>query len=229
MGPGHGGLIEIKVGRAGRRSCADRAEEEWDGRAQRWPTIWVDWHAVALVGGALCAVRLDAWALTVDDFPKSWEGAVVFTHISFGLAVLTLLLGRLGWRMTSPPPPPLATPFDPWVGIAALSVHVLIYALLLMVPLVGIVPAVCARAIAAVVRPLRNRFTLGARPHAGRLGEERARAARQRSADSRVASCARRPRPPLCAERRHASSNAAGRRLPPLTGGLSPLLSRASP
>ena len=41
--------------------------------------------------------------------------------------------------MTSPPPPPLATPFDPWVGIAALSVHVLIYALLLMVPVGGIV------------------------------------------------------------------------------------------
>ena len=54
------------------------------------------------------------WALTVDDFPKSWEGAVVFTHISFGLTVLALLLVRLGWRMASPPPPPLATPFDPW-------------------------------------------------------------------------------------------------------------------
>ena len=58
--------------------------------------------------------------------------------MSFGLVVLALLLGRLGWRMASPPPPPLATPLDPWGNVAALAVHVLLYALLLMVPLVGI-------------------------------------------------------------------------------------------
>ena len=74
----------------------------------------------------------------IDAFPKSWEAGVLFAHMSFGLVVLALLLGRLGWRMASPPPPPLATPLDPWGNVAALAVHVLLYALLLMVPLVGI-------------------------------------------------------------------------------------------
>ena len=103
--------------------------------SRRYGSIGMLLHWLA----ALCVVCAWTLGLTVDDFPKSWEGAVVFTHISFGLTVLTLLLVRLGWRMASPPPPPLATPFDPWLGIAALSVHVLIYALLLMVPVAGIV------------------------------------------------------------------------------------------
>ena len=79
---------------------------------------------------------LFAWTLgtLIDAFPKSWEAEVLFAHMSFGLVVLALLLGRLGWRMASPPPPPLATPLDPWGNVAALAVHVLLYALLLMVP-----------------------------------------------------------------------------------------------
>ena len=103
-----------------------------DGRRYGSIALLLHWSA------ALCV--LCAWTLgiTVDDFPESWEGGVVFTHISFGLVVLALLLGRLGWRMASPPPPPLATPLDPWGNVAALAVHVLLYALLLMVPLAGI-------------------------------------------------------------------------------------------
>ena len=83
---------------------------------------------------------LFAWTLgtLIDAFPKSWEAGVLFAPMSFGLVVLALLLGRLGWRVASPPPPPLATPLDPWGNVAALAVHVLLYALLLMVPLVGI-------------------------------------------------------------------------------------------
>ena len=103
-----------------------------DGRRYGSVAVLLHWSAALCV---LCAWTL---GLTVDDFPKSWEGAVVFTHISFGLVVLALLLGRLGWRWASPPPPPIATSLDPWGGIAALTVHVLIYALMLVVPLLGI-------------------------------------------------------------------------------------------
>ncbi len=103
-----------------------------DGRRYGSVAMLLHWLAALCV---LCAWTL---GLTVDDFPKSWEGAVVFTHISFGLVVLALLLGRLGWRLASPPPPPIATAFDPWGGVAALTVHVLIYALMLVVPLCGI-------------------------------------------------------------------------------------------
>ena len=104
-----------------------------DGARYGSIAMLLHWSAAACV--------LVAWLLGVmgDDFPKSWEAGVLFAHISFGLVVLALLMGRLGWRVASPPPPPLASPLDPWSGVAMLVVHVLIYALLLMVPLSGIV------------------------------------------------------------------------------------------
>jgi len=84
---------------------------------------------------------LGAWLLGtfIDDLPKAWEPRVLFVHVSFGLLVAATLLGRLGWRVASPAPPAIATPFDPWLAMAALAAHVLLYALLLMVPLSGIV------------------------------------------------------------------------------------------
>ena len=65
-----------------------------DGRRYGSIAMLLHWLAALCV---LCAWTL---GLTVDDFPKSWEGAVVFTHISFGLVVLALLLGGWagGWR-----------------------------------------------------------------------------------------------------------------------------------
>jgi cytochrome b561 len=104
-----------------------------DGRRFGPIAMLLHWSAAACV--------LFAWVLGVfgNDFPKSWEADLLFVHMSFGLVVLALLLGRLGWRMVSPSPPPLATPLDPWGSVAALALHVLIYALLLMVPLAGIV------------------------------------------------------------------------------------------
>lgn len=91
------------------------------------------WTAAACV--------LGAWLLGtfLDDLPKTWEPRVLFVHISFGLVVAATLLGRLGWRIVSPAPPAIATRFDPWMAVAALVAHILLYALLLMVPLTGIV------------------------------------------------------------------------------------------
>ncbi|MDP1748126.1 MAG: cytochrome b/b6 domain-containing protein [Reyranella sp.] len=92
------------------------------------------WTAAACV--------LTAWLIGVvgdDPFPKPWKGAILFTHVSFGLLVLATLLGRLGWRVASPAPAAIATRFEPWMGVAALVAHILLYALLLMVPLSGIV------------------------------------------------------------------------------------------
>jgi cytochrome b561 len=104
-----------------------------DGQRYGSMAMLLHWSA------ALCV--LIAWLLGIvgDDLPKSWEASVLLVHISFGLVVLALLLGRLGWRLVSPPPLPLATSLAPWDGIAALAVHVLIYALLFVVPLSGIV------------------------------------------------------------------------------------------
>ncbi len=89
---------------------------------------------------AACCV-LGAWLLGtfMDDLPKAWEPRVLFVHVSFGLVVAATLLGRLGWRVASPAPPAIATPYDPWLAVAALAVHVLLYGLLLLAPLSGIV------------------------------------------------------------------------------------------
>lgn len=108
----------------------------WRNDAQGFGSIakLLHWTAAASV--------LAAWLIGVvgdDPFPKTWKGAILFTHISFGLLVLATLLGRLGWRMAGPAPAAIATRFEPLMGVAALVAHVLLYALLLMVPLSGIV------------------------------------------------------------------------------------------
>jgi cytochrome b561 len=105
----------------------------WRNDAQGFGSIakLLHWTAAASV--------LGAWLLGafMDDLPKAWEPRVLFTHMSFGLLVAATLLGRLGWRVASPAPAAIPTRFDPWMGVAAVVAHVLLYALLLMAPLTG--------------------------------------------------------------------------------------------
>jgi cytochrome b561 len=88
---------------------------------------------------ALCVIM--AWLIGtfIDDFPKSLGGAAIFTHMSLGLTVLALLFVRLGWRLANPPPPFAASVFSPWSERAATLVHWLLYALMLALPVSGIV------------------------------------------------------------------------------------------
>jgi cytochrome b561 len=57
-------------------------------------------------------------------------------HKSLGLTILVLSLARLGWRLAHPPPalPDTVTRFE---RIAARSVHWLLYALTIAIPLIG--------------------------------------------------------------------------------------------
>ena len=75
----------------------------------------------------------------IDDFPKSAESSVLFAHMSLGLAILALLLSRLGWRFADPAPPAAETAFSPWSDRLAILMQWLLYALLLAAPLSGIV------------------------------------------------------------------------------------------
>jgi cytochrome b561 len=88
---------------------------------------------------ALCVAL--AWPLGtfIDDFSKGIQPAAIFSHISLGLTVLALALVRLGWRIGHPPPEFLPSGFGPWAERAAILVQWLLYALMLVLPISGIV------------------------------------------------------------------------------------------
>jgi cytochrome b561 len=56
-------------------------------------------------------------------------------HKWIGTTVFLLTCARLGWRWVRPPPPPVAMP--DWQRQAAVVAHLLLYALLLLVPISG--------------------------------------------------------------------------------------------
>lgn len=87
-----------------------------------------------------------AWVLGVfgDVLPKGEPRQTgLFVHISAGIAILALLVARLSWRRVDPTPPTEATEFGAWMGRwldpAAGIVHYSLYALLVAVPVAGIV------------------------------------------------------------------------------------------
>lgn len=98
-----------------------------------------DSTAVAL-HWATAAVILVAFSLglTVDAFPKDWEYAVVNTHALLGATVLALSIARIAWRVGHKPPPIPQEAAGPLMRRAAAVVHFLLYALMILVPLIGI-------------------------------------------------------------------------------------------
>jgi cytochrome b561 len=92
------------------------------------------WFTVALV--------ILAWLLgEFDDvFPKGpARAAGLFVHISAGLSVIGILVLRLLWRLADPPPPTEKTILGEWLDRAGRLVHYVLYALLVAVPISGIV------------------------------------------------------------------------------------------
>lgn len=79
-----------------------------------------------------------AWVLgqTVDDLPKAFG---LFAHISAGLAVLAIVIVRVMWRFIDAPPKSEVTPLGVWLDRAGRAAHLVLYALLIAVPIVGIV------------------------------------------------------------------------------------------
>jgi cytochrome b561 len=76
--------------------------------------------------------------LLLDDWPKASKLFWINIHAQVGLLVLALLLARIWWRRTHTPPelPPEVSEISRRVSHPA---HLLIYALMLLTPLVGIV------------------------------------------------------------------------------------------
>jgi cytochrome b561 len=98
------------------------------------------YDAVAIVlhwSIAFLIVAAFGLGLTVDEFPKSWEAAVVNSHALIGLAVLVLSLARLFWRVTHPAPE-LPLTMAPLARAAAKFAHAGLYVLMIAVPAIGV-------------------------------------------------------------------------------------------
>jgi len=83
-----------------------------------------------------------AWLLGQfrDVFPRgAAREAALFAHMSLGLAIVLLIVLRLAWRAIDPPPPAIVSErFEPWLGLAAKGGHLLLYALMIAAPVLGV-------------------------------------------------------------------------------------------
>jgi len=74
-----------------------------------------------------------------DDIPKGpIRTAALTAHITLGELVVVLLIVRLVWRMTDPPPPPVPTRFGWLQQAVATLTHYVLYGLLVAVPFFGV-------------------------------------------------------------------------------------------
>lgn len=92
------------------------------------------WITVALI--------ILAWLLGQfgDAFPRgAARAASLFVHMSAGLAVIGVLMLRLFWRIADPPPPIEHTTSGVWLARAGRLTHYILYALLIAIPVSGIV------------------------------------------------------------------------------------------
>jgi cytochrome b561 len=91
---------------------------------------WLHWLVAVLV-------TVQIWLGLAAD-RREWEDArpLVALHAQLGLLLFGLVVLRLAWRL-SHPPPPLPETLAPWRRRAAEAVHRLLYALLLILPLSG--------------------------------------------------------------------------------------------
>lgn len=92
------------------------------------------WASVLFVAAAWLS------GLLGDELPKgSIRHMGEFAHVMLGEAVVLLLVLRLVWRVVDPAPPAEATGLGPLMDLAARLAHFALYALLLAVPVVGLV------------------------------------------------------------------------------------------
>ena len=74
-----------------------------------------------------------------DVLPKGPPRALgLWAHMTLGECVVLLLIARLAWRVGNPPPPAEPTRFGRVLEIAVKVSHFAMYALLVIVPFVGV-------------------------------------------------------------------------------------------
>ncbi|MGB6602835.1 MAG: cytochrome b [Steroidobacteraceae bacterium] len=107
-------------------------------------------------GRAVSAARYDGGAMTLhwvmvvlvvvvgvlgllhDSWPRATQAFWINVHALVGLAVWALVMVRLGWRRVHPPPA-LPVEVGEFSRRWSYPVHLLLYALMLVIPILGIV------------------------------------------------------------------------------------------
>ena len=108
----------------------------WRNSTSHYGAIALSFHWITV------ALVIIAWALgSFDDvLPRGpARAAGLFVHISAGIAIMAMLFVRLAWRVGDPPPPAETTPLGAWADRAGRLAHIALYALLIAVPVSGIV------------------------------------------------------------------------------------------
>lgn len=95
-------------------------------------SILFHWIVAAMI------VLLGVLGFLLEDIPKQSQNFWINVHGTIGLIYFALVLARIGWRMTHVPPdlPPDIGEFSRRISY---PVHLLLYALMAIVPIVGIV------------------------------------------------------------------------------------------
>jgi cytochrome b561 len=95
---------------------------------------------IAILVFALLAAGFTFWGLgyqgVVDTFGQDMTNTLYTYHKSFGILVLVLMVLRAALRRAAPPPP-YEKPLSGFEGVAARSVHILFYVLLIGMPIGG--------------------------------------------------------------------------------------------
>jgi len=85
---------------------------------------------------AMLVVQYSVALLLAHFLPKSAEGALAEWHFSVGSSVCVVMLARLAWRLTHPPPPPPAD-LSPGLQLLSRATHWTFYAVLIVLPVLG--------------------------------------------------------------------------------------------
>lgn len=92
--------------------------------------IWLHW----VIG--LAVIANIGLAMLTEDMPRETQQAAMGIHKPLGIAILVLSALRILWRLGHRAPP-LPASVAPWQHAASKAVHVLFYALLILLPLSG--------------------------------------------------------------------------------------------
>lgn len=92
---------------------------------------WLHWLMAAII---LCMIPAGLTMTRLGDGPV--KNQIYDLHKSFGMIVFTLAVVRAAWRVSRGAPPPVST-LTPFLRVASLTSHRLLYVLIFFVPIVG--------------------------------------------------------------------------------------------